>query len=170
VTRALTSGLVALVAALWLTAGTVAPDEASEAFRPCKRSDLIGTWAVIRFGTAPSARVDPADPYFHPYQRYVFRPDASLRHLTSPAPLTPEDLRAMLAAPATATWAVDDRGWLSTQRSGLPGRALDACQVLVVKVVDARSRIPGLPGDLLLTHYDENANPIARRLLRKLRD
>jgi len=57
-----------------------AADEASEALRPCERADLIGTWAVIRFGTAPSVRVDPADPYFHPHQRYVFDADASMRH------------------------------------------------------------------------------------------
>ena len=37
-----------------------------------------------------------------------------------------------------------------------------------MKVNDPRSSVPALPGDLLLTHYDEDKNPIARRLLRKL--
>ena len=152
--------------AAWL--GAVAADETSETLRPCTRADLVGTWAVIRFGTAPSVRVDPADPYFHPHQRYVFHANASMRHLTSTTPVTMEDHRAMLAAPSTTTWAVDDRGRLIMQKKGVSGPDVDVCQVLVAKVVDPKSPIPALPGDLLLTHYDENANPVARRLLRRL--
>ena len=159
---------MALGIAAWLAASSVAADETSEALRPCTRADLIGTWAVIRFGTAPSVRVDPADPHFHPHQRYVFHTDASMRHLTSATPVTREDHRAMLAAPSTSTWAVDNRGRLLVQKDGVSRPDVGVCQVLVVKVVDPRSQVPGLPGDLLLTHHDENAQPIARRLLRKL--
>lgn len=162
------SGLLALGIAAWLGAGALAADEPSEALVPCVRADLVGTWAVIRFGSVLSARVDREDPYFYPYQRYIFHADASMRHLTSTTPVTPEDHRAILAAPVTTTWTVDDRGRLLTQKDGAPRPDVDACQVLVTKVVDPRSRIPGLPGDLLLTRYDESAKPIARRLLRKL--
>jgi len=45
---------------------------------------------------------------------------------------------------------------------------VDACQILLAKVSDPRSPVPGLPGDLLLTHYGEDGKPIARRLLRKM--
>ena len=162
------SGLLALVVATWLGAGAAAADETSEALRPCTRADLIGTWAVIRFGTAPSVRVDPADPYFHPHQRYVFHTNASMRHLTSTTPVTRQDHRAMLAAAPTSTWAVDDRGRLLVQKAGGSRPQVDVCQVLVMKVNDPRSSVPALPGDLLLTHYDEDENPVARRLLRKL--
>jgi len=162
------AALLTLGVAGGLGAGVGSAQDASEALRPCLRGDLIGTWAVIRFGTAPSVRVDPADPYFHPHQRYVFDADASMRHLTSTRPVTREDHRAMLAAPSTTTWAVDDRGRLITQKKDASERDVDVCQVLVAKVVDPRSQIPALPGDLLLTHYDDNAMPVARRLLRKL--
>jgi len=168
VVASLTLGLLTAPLAARLGAGVAAADETSEALRPCTRADLIGTWAVIRFGTALSVRVDPADPSFHPHQRYVFHANASMRHLTSAAPVTREDHRAMLAAPLTSTWTVDDRGRLLVQKDGVPRPDVDVCQVLVVKVNDPRSQIPALPGDLLLTHYDEDEKPIARRLLRKL--
>lgn len=162
------SALLALGVAAWLGAGATVAQEAEEALRPCRRADLIGAWEVVRFGTAPPVRVDRNDPYFYPHQRYVFRTDATLRHLASTKAITPDDHWAMLAAPATITWAVDERGRLLTQKDGVPRLEISACEVLVKEVADPRSRIPALPGDLLLTHYDENAKPISRRQLRKL--
>jgi len=146
----------------------VAADDPNEALRPCMRADLIGVWAMIRLGTARSVRVDPTDPSFYPYQRFVFRADASLRHLTAPAPVGPEEQRAILSAPPTITWTVDGEGRLLTRKNGAAAPEIDACQVLLVKVSDPRSSIPGLPGDLLLTHYGEDGKPVARRLLRKI--
>jgi hypothetical protein len=143
-------------------------DEIGEALRLCTRADLIGTWAVIRFGTTASARGDPAGPAARPHQRFVFEADASLRHLASGSPITREDHRAMLAAPVAATWAIDDRGRLLVTRDGAEGPEVNDCQVLVAKVSDPRSTVPALPGDLLLTQYDANDRPIARRLLRQI--
>jgi hypothetical protein len=111
--------------------------------------------------------VDLADPSFYPYQRFAFRADASLRHLAAPAPVGPEEQRVILSAPTTTTWAVDAKGRLLTRKNGAAPE-IDACQVLLAKVSDPRSPIPGLPGDLLLTHYGEDGKPIARRLLRKI--
>jgi hypothetical protein len=142
--------------------------EIGEALRPCARADLIGTWAVIRFGTVPSARGDPAPPAVRPHQRYVFEADSGLRHLASGSPITRDDHRAMLAAPAAAAWAIDDRGRLLVTRDGAAEPEVNDCKVLVAKVNDPRSTVPALPGDLLLTQYDENDRPIARRLLRKI--
>jgi len=165
-----------LVLAVAVLAGvfTLAPGgradaaDPSDVLRPCTRGDLIGTWAMIRLGTAPSARIDATDPYFYPYQRYAFSADRSMRHLTAPAPVGPEEQRAILSAPATITWSVDDRGRLLTRRAGAAAPDVDACQILLAKVSDPRSPVPGLPGDVLLTHYGEDGKPIARRLLRKM--
>jgi hypothetical protein len=63
---------------------------------------------------------------------------------------------------------VDDTGRLLTRKSGAPGPEVDACQILLTKISDPRSPVPGLPGDLLLTHYSEEGKPVARRLLRKM--
>ena len=145
-----------------------AADDPSGALRPCRRADLIGVWAMIRLGTASSARVDPANPVLSPYQRFAFRSDASLRHLGAVSAVGPEEQRAILTGPATAAWSVDRNGRLLTRKEEAGAPEIDACQVLLTKISDPRSPIPGLPGDLLLTHYGQDGQPVARRLLRKM--
>ena len=169
-TRALAIAVLAVLAASLARSGThaAAADDLRDALRPCTRGDLIGTWAMIRLGTAPSVRVDESDPYFYPYQRYAFSADRSMRHLTATAPVGPEQQQAILSAPPTTTWAVDDKGRLLTRKNGATAPEVDACQILLTKISDPRSPVPGLPGDLLLTHYSEDGKPVARRLLRKM--
>jgi hypothetical protein len=91
-----------------------------------------------------------------------------MRHLTAPAPIGPAEQKALLSAPATTTWTIDDAGRLLTRKIGAAAPEIDACQILRAKVSDPRSPIPGLPGDLLPTHYGQDGKPIARRLLRKM--
>jgi len=155
-------------AAVCAGAGSVLAQDAADALRPCKPGDLIGTWEVIRFGIAPAFLVDRSDPSFSPHQRYVFAANATVRHLTSPTRITPADHRALLAATAPATWAVDGAGKLLVQKEGATRLETAACAVLTKEVVDPRSRVPAMPGDLLLTHYDTADTPVMRRQLRKL--
>jgi hypothetical protein len=169
-TRALAIAVLAVLAASVVRSGmhAAAADDVRDALRPCTRGDLIGTWAMIRLGTAPSVRVDQSDPYFYPYQRYAFSANRSMRHLAATAPVGPEEQQAILSAPPTTTWTVDDKGRLLTRKSGATAPEVDACQILLTKISDPRSPVPGLPGDLLLTHYSEDGKPVARRLLRKM--
>jgi hypothetical protein len=169
-TRALAIAVLAVLAASLVRSGThaAAADDVRDALRPCTRGDLIGTWAMIRLGTGPSVRVDQSDPYFYPYQRYAFSANRSMRHLAATAPVGPEEQQAILSAPPTTTWTVDDKGRLLTRKSGATAPEVDACQILLTKISDPRSPVPGLPGDLLLTHYSEDGQPVARRLLRKM--
>ena len=155
-------------AAVCAGAGSVLAQDAADALRPCKPADLIGAWEVIRFGAAPAVLVDRSDPYFYPHQRYVFASNATVRHLTSRTKITPADHRALLAATAPATWAVDGAGKLLVQKEGATRLETAACAVLTKEVVDPRSRVPAMPGDLLLTHYDTADKPVMRRQLRKL--
>ncbi|PYN90732.1 MAG: hypothetical protein DMD87_00875 [Candidatus Rokuibacteriota bacterium] len=164
----LVPAVVAGALSLWPGVPALAFDDPRDALRPCTRADLIGTWAMIRLGTAPSVRVDATDPYFYPYQRYAFSADRRMRHLTAQAPVGPEEQRTILSAPATITWSVDDRGRLLTRKTGAAASEVDACQILLAKISDPRSSVPGLPGDVLLTHYGEDGKPVARRLLRKM--
>jgi hypothetical protein len=63
-TRALAIAVLAVLASSLVRSGThaVAADDPHDALRPCTRGDLIGTWAMIRLGTAPSVCVDESDP------------------------------------------------------------------------------------------------------------
>ena len=155
-------------AAVCAGAGSALAQDAADALRPCKPADLIGAWEVIRFGAAPAVLVDRSDPYFYPHQRYVFASNATVRHLTSRTKITPADHRALLAATAPATWAVDGAGKLLVQKEGATRLETAACAVLTKEVVDPRSRVPAMPGDLLLTHHDTADKPVMRRQLRKL--
>lgn len=159
---------VLAAAAVCAGAGSAVAQDAADALRPCKAADLIGTWEVIRFGTVPAFLVDRSDPYFYPYQRYVFATNATVRHLTSQTRITPADHRALLAATAPATWAVDGAGKLLVLKEGAIQLETATCAVLTKEVVDPRSRVPAMPGDLLLTHYDTADKPVMRRQLRKL--
>lgn len=167
-TRALAVLAVLAASLVWSGPRAATAADLRDALRPCTRGDLIGTWAMIRLGTAHSVRVDESDPYFYPYQRYAFSVDRSMRHLTATAPVGPEEQQAILSAPPTTTWTVDDKGRLLTRKAGATAPEIDACQILLAKVSDPRSSVPGLPGDLLLTHYGEDRKPVARRLLRKM--
>ena len=160
--------LVAGARILWPGVQALAFDDPRDALRPCTRADLIGTWAMIRLGTAPSVRVDATDPDFYPYQRFAFSADRRMRHLTATVPVGPAEQRTILSAPATMTWSVDDRGRLLTRKNGATAPEIDACQILLAKISDPRSPVPAFPGDLLLTHYGADGKPIARRLLRKM--
>jgi len=153
--------------AVW-PADQAAAADLNEALRPCTRTDVIGIWAMIRQGTARSVQVDSTDPSFYPYQRFAFRADASVRHLAAHATVGPEEQRVILSAPTTVTWSVDRQGRLLTRKDKGAAPEINACQVLLAKVSDPRSPIPGLPGDLLLTHYGQDGKPVARRLLRKI--
>lgn len=157
------------VVVLALAAAPAAAQDARDALSPCRRSDVLGLWTVLRLGVAPSARVDRSDAMFDPHQRYVFHANATMLHATSTKAYTPADERALLAAPATTTWAVDLDGRLLLQKEGAIRLEVAACRVLLKEVKDPRSSEPAREGDMLLTEYDENDRPVARRLLRKLR-
>lgn len=165
---------VALAAALTVVAplfGSTAlaqrgPDIAS-AFRPCARADLVGAWQVLRMGVTPGFAVDKTDPAYFPHQRYVFNADANLYYLTSTKPITPEEQRALVAATAAATWAVDGEGRLLTQKPGEPRLDDSTCQMVVVQTRDPKSDIHPSPGDVLLTLYADG-KPVIRRLLRRV--
>ena len=77
--------------------GLAVAQEAKDVLRPCAPADLVGTWEVIRFAVVAPARVDRSDPYFYPYQRYVFSANATMRHLTSKTRITPALHRVLLS-------------------------------------------------------------------------
>ena len=165
--RALATAVL-LGVAICTPAGRVAAQDEKDALRPCTPADLVGAWEVVRFGTAPAVRVERNDPEFYPYQRYVFASNATARHFTSKTRITAADHRALVAATPAATWAVDGEGKLLVQREGATRLETAACAVLTKEVVDPRSRVPAMPGDVLLTHYDAADKPVIRRQLRKL--
>ncbi len=158
----------ALVVLAALAARPAVAQEEKDVLRPCTTAELVGTWEVIRFGTAPSARVDRSDPYFYPHQRYVFSADATMHHLTSKTPMTPAAHRALLSKATPSTWAVDGKGRLLMQREGEARLETAACEVLTKEVIDPKSGVASPPGDVLLTRSDRAHKPVMRRQLRRL--
>jgi hypothetical protein len=139
-----------------------------DVFRPCRRTDLIGLWRVVRFGFATGALVDRDDPAYQPHQRYVFNANATMAYTASDVPPTPEEHRALLLSPAPETWALDASGGLLRQPPGAAHLDRSECRVITRPVRDPRSPVPALVGDVLLTEQGADERPITRRLLRKL--
>lgn len=157
-----------LGASLLASALPAGAQELADVTRPCRPADLIGAWAVIRLGAAPGVRVDRSDPAFYPHQEYVFYRNATVRHVASQTPIADADHRALLGAAPEGTWAVDGEGSLLLQRAGQASLERSACLVLVKEVVDPKTRLRSLPGDILLTNSDGPTQPRYRRQLRKL--
>jgi hypothetical protein len=160
--------LRALAVLAWLGATSAVAQEEKDVLRPCATADLVGTWEVIRFAVAASARVDRSDPYFYQYQRYVFSANATMRHLTSKRRITPALHRALLSRAAPTAWSVDGTGRLVVEREGQVGPEAAACEVLTREVIDPRSGVASPPGDVLLTHWDDANRPVMRHQLRRL--
>jgi hypothetical protein len=142
--------------------------DVTDVLRPCRRADLIGFWRVIRFGFAAGAAVDRSAPAYRMHQRYVFNANATMAYSASEVPPTPDEHRAMLLAPAATTWTVDADGWLLRHDAGAARARASECRVVTRAVRDPSSKVPAMPGDVLLTDQDEAARPVTRRLLRKL--
>lgn len=160
-------GLSNLALAVLLAVPAFAQED--EGLRPCRRGDLIGFWQVIRFGFAIGAAVDRGDPAYQTHQRYVFNANATMAYSASDVPPTPDEHRALLLAPAPVTWALDGGGRLMRQQAGVPRVATSECRVVTRAVQDPRSKVPALPGDVLLTDQGADERPITRRLLRRVR-
>ncbi|PYM34559.1 MAG: hypothetical protein DME15_08695 [Candidatus Rokuibacteriota bacterium] len=158
-----------LGASLWASTLPAAAQELADVTRPCRRADLIGAWVVIRLGAAPGARVDRSDPTFYPHQEYVFYKNATVRHVASQARITDADHRALLSAAPDGTWAVDGEGSLLLQRAGQTSLERSACLVLLKEVVEPKTHLRSLRGDILLTDADGATQPRYRSQLRKLR-
>jgi hypothetical protein len=156
-------GLLLVIA---LAAPAVAQED--DVMRPCRRADLIGFWRVVRFGFASGAAVDRADPTYQLHQRYVFNSNATMAYSAAEVPPTPEEHRALLLAPAPVVWALDARGHLMRQQEGAARVERSECRVVTRAVRDARSTVPVLAGDVLLTDQGDDERPIVRRLLRKV--
>jgi hypothetical protein len=160
--------VVALVLLTGVVAAATVDAQEEDALRPCRRADLIGFWRVIRFGFAVGAEIDRGDPAYQAHQRYVFNANATMAYTATDTPPTAAEHRALLLAPAPVTWAVDARGRLLRHEAGATRASTSACQVVTREVRDPRSKVPVLPGDVLLTDQGDNERPLTRRLLRRL--
>jgi hypothetical protein len=154
----------------WLALGLVGSAAAAEddVFRPCRRGDLIGMWRVVRFGFATGATVDRTDPVYQPHQRYVFNSNATMAYAASETQPTPDQHRALRLGPAPMRWALDSAGRLRRRSPGAGRVETSECRVITQPLRDPRSPEPVLAGDVLLTDQGRDAQPIARRLLRRL--
>jgi len=162
-------GAGAALALAVLTAGPAAGQKAEEFMRPCRRSDLLGVWRVLRFGFATSATVDRTHPDYQPHQRYVFHSNATMAYLASPMPWPIEEERALATAPAPVTWALEAGGRLVRRVDGGTRVEASECRVVTQTVKDPRGSQPtAQPGDLLLTDQGNDNRPTTRRLLRRL--
>jgi hypothetical protein len=91
-----------------------------------------------------------------------------MRYLAAQKAITPEDHRALAAAPATTTWAVDETGRLLAQVDGAPRQEVSTCAVLLKELHGEGGGVTGEAGDVVLTRLDAGGHAVSRRQLRRL--
>jgi hypothetical protein len=135
-------------------------------YRACTRTDLVGTWNVVRLEPGTRTTIDPADPYFFPYQWYVFYGNGGMRHITSTTEITPSDYRTYTRAPVTTTWRLDDRGGLTLGKTAIGQSEWSLCTVILAPPREGRAAGLIRSGDVLLTYFHGNQIAMARHLRR----
>ncbi len=75
------------------------------------------------------------------------------------------DLAILRATPATSTWALDARGWLTIRKAGVPEPEIALCMYSLVGDASAGPRAPR-QGDVILT-YMRGGKAAVQKLLRK---
>lgn len=144
--------------------------------RPCKPSDLAGTW-VMRGLSYAAQPANPNDPGLSPYQRYFFDDKGRIKHLVADRVLTDQDPALVKFAKmgATSTYTLDERGLLRIQHleSAFPEQCL--CTVVLrdpdplsLEKLEAakRERIPK-KGEIVLTYLNRKGKPALTKSLMK---
>ena len=153
--------LVTAMALLYTSPGRLlCAENTSEPVRPCSQSDLIGSWEMV--GLKTSIAVDEDDPFFFKYQRFEFREDGHIRHMTSNKPFTDVAEGIMEAGPALVTFAIDEPGVLVIRNPSFPRPVYSLCGYILSKMIPSDQ-----PGDILLTDYGKDGKLAFQRHLRK---
>lgn len=160
----------------WTSAHAAEATQRQRAGRPCKPTDLSGTW-VMRGLTLAAQPVNSDDPGLSPYQRYFFDQKGRIKHLVADRLLSDEDpaLVKFSKMGATSTYTLDQRGLLKIQHleSAFPEQCLctvvlrDPDPVSMEKLdVSKRERIPK-KGEIVLTYLDRKGKPVLTKSLMK---
>lgn len=144
--------------------------------RPCKSTDLAGTW-VMRGLSLAAQPVNSDDPGLSPYQRYFFDDKGHVKHLVADRILPEQDPALVKFAKmgATSTYTLDERGLLRIQHleSAFPEQCLctvvlrDPDPLSMEKLEPSkRERIPK-KGEIVLTYLNRKGKPALTKSLMK---
>ncbi len=141
-----------------------APQPKTPSYRSCQAKDLVGAWEMIQQVTPDP--INPQDPFYYKYQRYVFTSDGGMKHLTSTTPISGEQKESQRKAPTISTYQVNPDGGVVIRRKDSKKNQLFLCTAITQDSEDAEA--PMKAGDLLISYYTlKNKTPVLQRLLRK---
>jgi hypothetical protein len=109
----------------------------------------------------------PEDPFYFPYQRYLFLAGGKMKHLTSTKLIGAQQRAMQAAAPTTTSFSLDAQGQLTIHRAERPGTEVALCTVNLQELKDPQGNAAMRPGDVLLTYFSGPKKPALQRLLRK---
>lgn len=144
--------------------------------RPCKASDLVGTWQLKTL--VAQARLNKKDPFVWDHQRVRFTADGGTAQIVSEKPLDqdPAALKRFAESLTVSTYAVDERGILSVSKLESPDPENCLCVIATADPSPAAlaklkpeqlARAPK-KGDLLLTYLGSNRKPLLTKVFRKV--
>jgi hypothetical protein len=161
---ALIRRLLVLSASLLVALSGVA--SGAQEYRPCRRTDLIGIWTVVRLEPGSGTTMDPSNPNFFPHQWYAFYGNGTMRHITSTQEIAVSEYRTYARSPVTTTWRLDDRGGLTLDKTAVSQSEWSLCTVIVAAPREGRAAGLMRSGDVLLTYFRGNQIAVARHLRR----
>jgi hypothetical protein len=77
--------------------------------RPCKVSDLLGTWELTKLDVIQAPKFANM-PLVYPFQKRNFGKDGKMRHFVSQTPFTPEMLKELEKTPRNVEYRVGKKG------------------------------------------------------------
>ncbi len=143
-----------------------------KASRPCKKEDLVGVWEMVSVKPVH----DKADAVFFPYQKFVFRQDASMKFMSSEKPFTKEWLDKFQKQPTEIDFTLDDKGLLTLTWQARPHSEFAICayvlnevppEVLAKIPLSGREHLPK-KGNVTLSFLNNQGKIAYQKILRKV--
>ena len=106
------------------------------------------------------------DPFYYPYQRYLFSRDGVMKHLTSLTPISDSQKKTQQEAPSVSFYTLKSGGSVVVRRKDSPRLQHFLCTAITQDATS--SDLPLKAGDLLISYYKTQSQPpVLQRVLRR---
>ena len=113
--------------------------------------------------TPPSSK----DPFYYPYQRYIFGKDGGLKHLTSKKAITQEQKMLQNQSPPASFFQITSHGMMTIVRKDSKKIQPVLCTEIINAASDSNPENPR-KGDILISYLTSISKPpLVQRLLRR---
>ncbi len=148
---------------VFIATSTVAAGE--EFGRAAKPDELAGIWEMV--GMKVSVNHDPQDSFYARYQKFHFSTDGKMKVIASHKAFDRNSEAAFSSAPFTASYELDEKGFLRMNNPGWPGGKGCIAVYVLSDRHKGKADLPQ-PGDIRLAWLDPAGRPVIIKVLRRI--